>query len=147
MSRTRLLLSSALIAAFAAACSQDYCHGSDSMAQTLQNKEGNCTGGCIGLLNGVLSINCVPDVSSCETAFAKCPAQDQQALNQTVSCIEGLPTCQAGGETSWCGKVQACAPPDGVPSQACSKQLDSMKTTCTFGGSTSGGTDGGTGGF
>ncbi len=140
---------SALIAAavLAGGCSQDFCNGSNSMPQTIQQKEGNCSGNCIDLLNVLFSVNCVPDVSSCETAFSKCSAQDQQALNQEIACVQGMPTCQAGGEVSWCGKLQACSPPDGEPSQACAQQLGSARTTCTFGGGSGGGSDAGASGF
>lgn len=57
----------------------------------------------------------------CEQSANSCNDSDNQAINDYFDCLNGVQSCQAGGEDGFLAAIQACSDANaGVSSQACS---------------------------
>jgi len=112
LSRSLALFLAALSGAGLIACSTDICHFD------LRSKYGSCDAGTV-------APPCPAYAGVCEGALSQnCSANDVAVLNRRLSCLQSLPNCVAGQETTWGQRVLQCDIPDsGTVSLGCAGAL------------------------
>jgi hypothetical protein len=81
-------------------CGGDYCSNMESFEGNTVQRNGACTDQGSGHTFSQ---------SSCESALANsCTSADQSALAKASSCLDGLPECTPGTETTFNGEIVAC---------------------------------------
>ncbi len=82
-------------------CGGDYCSNMESFENSAVQRNGSCNGGFIVAKSF--------SQSSCENALSQdCTNSDQSALAKASSCLNSLPQCTPGTQTTFDGDVTSC---------------------------------------
>jgi len=98
-------------------CGSSVCSSFSSI--DMDSKVSACKGGTI-----TITANKV-DVAKCETAVAKCSADDVAKITEMANCQKDLPNCEKGKEADFIGKMGACGAKIKDVSKECG---DALKT-------------------
>jgi hypothetical protein len=117
-------LGAVMSAVLLAGCSSDYCSSVGGV--NTQSKFGTCNFGTTtppGKCTNTFQ-------NACESARSQCTDADKKALDSygssAASCINNLPTCQAGQETSWQSQGASCFANQPTLSPACVTAFSSV---------------------
>ena len=111
---TTLALSAFAVASLAGCGGKSFCDRQVDAFDGALVKVANCTTMKAGMEAGR------PAQSKCETAYAKCSDADKAVLDDTLACLDALPTCTAENElTTWAASALACQGKANSLSAAC----------------------------
>jgi hypothetical protein len=111
MTRCRTLIGLVACGLFFAGCGGgSLCDRASDSYENLAQKVGNCD-----------LVRPTFNKQLCEQSESTCSDTDNEAITAYFDCLNGVQTCQPGGEDGFLNQVQACADANsGVSTQACS---------------------------
>jgi hypothetical protein len=90
------------------------CDKAASVATSVQSK----VAPCLTALGGTAPIS-IPTGTTCTNALTNCSDADRTILNNTLNCLNGLPTCNPSNLTAFGDAASACDPSTKGLSAAC----------------------------